>query len=203
VAEGILKVFHACEQDMAMLRKAVGVMPTPVFDTQQAALFISPKAQFTGLAELASNLLKIKMNKDCQRSNWEQRPLSPEQLKYAVNDVRYLRSLYPPLKLLLDEKNKWYQWAFERSASIGAPKQDKIAIQLSDAQKSLKSELRKLLEDRSEALGVAPLVLATSREIDMFITTAEEQRMAFLALPYRGELFWKKAASIASSVVVA
>lgn len=103
-AEGILKVFHACSQDKALLRKAVGVMPTPVFDTQQAALLISPKAQLTGLAELASSLLNIKMNKDCQCSNWEQRPLSTEQLKYAANDVRYLCSLYPHLKSLLDEK---------------------------------------------------------------------------------------------------
>lgn len=97
-----------------------------------------------------------------------------------------------------------YQWAFERSGSIGVPKRIyKVAIQLSDTQKSLKAELRKWLEECSEALGVAPLVLATSWEIDMFITTAEEQRMAFLALPYRGELFWKEAASIASSVVMA
>ena len=193
----VLKVFHACQQDIILLNKVVGVKPAPVFDTQQAALLIYPKTQLTGLAELANNLLEIEMNKDCQCSDWEQRPLSTNQLNYAANDVIYLRRLYPLLRSRLEQKPKWYQWAFERSASIGSPKQtNQVLITLSAEQKHLKEMLGILLKDRSQALHVAPQVLATSREIDMFIIAPVEAKTAFLTLPYRGEFFWEEAASI-------
>ena len=97
-AAGVVKVMHASRQDLEVLLPAVGLV-RPVFDTQIAAALAGFAAQ-VGYAELVRRLLGIELAKAHTRTDWSRRPLSPEQIEYALDDVRYLI----PLKLALEER---------------------------------------------------------------------------------------------------
>jgi ribonuclease D len=96
--DGIVKVMHASRQDLEVLLPAVGLV-RPVFDTQIAAALAGLPAQ-VGYAELARRLLGIELAKAHTRTDWSRRPLSPEQIEYAQDDVRHL----VPLKAVLEER---------------------------------------------------------------------------------------------------
>ena len=95
---GPVKVMHACRQDLEVLHPAVGLV-RPVFDTQIAAALAGMPAQI-GYAELVRRLLGHELPKAHTRTDWSRRPLSPEQLDYARDDVRYLL----PLKAQLEDQ---------------------------------------------------------------------------------------------------
>jgi ribonuclease D len=90
-AAAVQKVMHASRQDLEVLLPAVG-MTRPVFDTQIAASLTGLPAQ-VGYAELVRRLLGKELPKSHTRTDWSRRPLSPEQLEYALDDVRYLLPL--------------------------------------------------------------------------------------------------------------
>ena len=87
-APGTLKVMHASRQDLEVLYPLAG-LTRPVFDTQIAAALAGFPAQ-VGYAELARRLLRRELAKSHTRTDWSRRPLSPEQIEYALDDVRYL-----------------------------------------------------------------------------------------------------------------
>jgi ribonuclease D len=94
----VIKVMHACRQDLEVLYPVAGVVG-PVFDTQIAAALTGEPAQ-VGYADLVRRLLGCDLAKAHTRADWSCRPLSPEQIEYALDDVRYLL----PLKTNLEEK---------------------------------------------------------------------------------------------------
>src|SRR5258708_34833463 len=87
---------HASRQDLEVLLPVTGLV-RPVFDTQIAAALTGLPAQ-VGYAELVRRLLGHELAKTHTRTDWSRRPLSPEQVEYALDDGRYL----VPLKSLLD-----------------------------------------------------------------------------------------------------
>ena len=91
-----VKVMHACRQDLEVLFPIAGVV-APVFDTQIAAALAGEPAQ-VGYADLVRRLLGCDLAKAHTRTDWSTRPLSAEQIEYALDDVRYL----PPLKAHLE-----------------------------------------------------------------------------------------------------
>ncbi len=95
---GVVKVMHASRQDLEVLLPAVGLV-RPVFDTQIAAALAGFAAQ-VGYAELVRRLLGVELPKAHTRTDWSRRPLSPEQIEYALDDVRHLI----PLQLGLEEQ---------------------------------------------------------------------------------------------------
>lgn len=97
-APGITKVMHASRQDVEVLFPIAGLV-RPVFDTQIAAALTGLPAQI-GYGELVRRLLGKELAKSHTRTDWSRRPLSPEQIEYALDDVRYLL----PLKAHLEEQ---------------------------------------------------------------------------------------------------
>ena len=93
------KVMHAPRQDLEVLAQAGGAVPAPLYDTQLAAGLIGFPEQI-GYADLVFELLGVSLEKSQTRSDWRARPLNPEQLSYAVDDVRFLR----PIKEALDRR---------------------------------------------------------------------------------------------------
>jgi ribonuclease D len=93
------KLLHAARQDVEALLPLTGTPLAPVFDTQLAAALLGFASQ-VGYAELVRQLLGVELAKGHARTDWARRPLSPEQLAYAADDVRYL----PALAALLDER---------------------------------------------------------------------------------------------------
>ncbi len=89
---GVIKLFHDAPQDLAILQRATGATPQNIFDTRLAAGFSNLPATLS-LVHLVKELLDITLLKEETRTNWLQRPLTDEQTRYALDDVRYLRAV--------------------------------------------------------------------------------------------------------------
>lgn len=113
----IIKVFHACRQDIEILRRELDVQIHNVFDTQIAAMFCGDEEQL-GYHRLVSSMLGIDLDKSCQFSEWDMRPLPKKQQTYALADVDHLREIYVLLdaKLRQEKKHAWFVEDMERLA---------------------------------------------------------------------------------------
>lgn len=89
----ITKVLHSAYQDLEIFYHLRGTVPGPVFDTQVAATLLGHGEQ-VGYATLVKDLLGVDLDKSQSRTDWARRPLDPAQLRYAADDVRYLREVY-------------------------------------------------------------------------------------------------------------
>jgi ribonuclease D len=101
----VLKVFHACRQDLEIFFNETGKMPTPVFDTQIAAMVCGFGEQVS-YEVLVNTLAKKEIDKSSRFTDWSQRPLTPKQLKYALADVTHLRKIYLKLTEKLEQKKR-------------------------------------------------------------------------------------------------
>jgi len=85
----IIKILHDAPQDLMILRRATGATTHNIFDTRLAAGFAGLPSTLS-LANLLVELIGVQLAKAHTRANWIARPLSPEELEYAVDDVVYL-----------------------------------------------------------------------------------------------------------------
>ncbi|MDX1346985.1 MAG: HRDC domain-containing protein [Thiomicrorhabdus chilensis] len=90
---GLLKVFHSARQDIEVLYQLEHKMPVSIFDTQLAAIFFK-HGDIAGFARVVEAEFNHKLPKTQTRTNWHARPLSEEQIQYAIDDVHYLAPLY-------------------------------------------------------------------------------------------------------------
>ncbi|WP_154027535.1 ribonuclease D [Olsenella uli] len=89
----IVKVIHACSQDLEVIDGTLGCVPEPMFDTQLAAAFLGHRMQL-GYGALVESYTGVHLAKAESLTDWSRRPLDPEQLTYAEDDVRYLPGIY-------------------------------------------------------------------------------------------------------------
>ena len=115
-ADATRKIVHAARQDLEALYFPTRRVMTPIFDTQIAAGCVGLKPQI-GYAELASTLLGVRLTKEHTRTDWSRRPLSPEQLSYAADDVRYLAGIAELLEGRLRELGR-EAWVAEDCAAL-------------------------------------------------------------------------------------
>lgn len=86
----VTKVLHDASGDLPILYRACGNHPPRnVFDTRMAAGFCGMTSTLS-LCNLLQGLLGIELPKTESRTDWLQRPLSPDQVDYAIDDVRHL-----------------------------------------------------------------------------------------------------------------
>jgi ribonuclease D len=114
------KVIHAARQDLEAFYLTVRRVVSPVFDTQIAASCVGLKPQI-GYADLAKTLLGVTLTKGQTRTDWAKRPLSPAQLDYAADDVRYLNEIAERLRERLRALGREH-WAAEDCAALADPK---------------------------------------------------------------------------------
>ena len=114
------KVIHAARQDLEAFYLTTKRVISPVFDTQIAAGCIGLKPQ-VGYAELVKTLLDVTIPKGQTRTDWSKRPLTPEQLEYAADDVLYLGDLEQRLMARLGELGREH-WAAEDCAALQDPR---------------------------------------------------------------------------------
>ena len=90
----IIKILHAADNDIRLLKRDYNFVFENIFDTHRAAHLLG--LQQLSLEKMIDHFLNVelKKNKKMQRSRWDTRPLSIEQLQYGVQDVIYLPALY-------------------------------------------------------------------------------------------------------------
>jgi ribonuclease D len=110
-----LAVVHAADQDLEVLEKACGTVPTRLFDTQIAAGFLGQVSP--SLVNLVERILGVRLLKGDQLTDWTRRPLSAGQLAYAAGDVTYLLELRQRIGERLEEKGR-IEWADEEFAIL-------------------------------------------------------------------------------------
>lgn len=106
----VVKIFHACTQDIEVLFDALECIPKPIFDTQLAAAFLGYRYQL-GYGALVEAITHVRLPKNQALTDWSQRPLSAQQLTYALDDVRYLPEMYETMSADLHARGRmtWFQ----------------------------------------------------------------------------------------------
>ncbi|MBT3192142.1 MAG: hypothetical protein HN341_06265 [Verrucomicrobia bacterium] len=99
---GTEKLLHDAQQDLAILSRITGKTPCSVFDSRRAAGFAGLPST-TSLAALLRDVMTVEIPKTETRSNWLRRPLTKNQIAYALNDVRFLPGLHDALLSRVDE----------------------------------------------------------------------------------------------------
>ncbi len=116
---GTVKVFHAARQDLEIFFVEGGVFPTPLFDTQIAAMVCGFGEQ-VGYETLVKKIAKANLDKTSRFTDWSRRPLSEAQKDYALADVTHLRVIYEWLSGQL-AKNGRAAWVAEELAILTDP----------------------------------------------------------------------------------
>jgi len=147
---GIVKVFHAGRQDLEIFFKLLdGVMPAPVFDTQIAGMALG-YGDSIAYDALVQALLKRKVDKTSRFTDWSRRPLSEQQLVYALADATHLRDLYPLMHGKLEALGR-LDWIADELAGLVDP----AAYDLEPENAWRRLKLRKTSVDYLAALRAA------------------------------------------------
>lgn len=114
--EAVTKVLHSCSEDMEVFECLLGIVPSPIFDTQIAAAFAGFGFSL-GYAPLIKAVLHTDIPKDETRSDWLQRPLSASQIKYAALDVAHMLIVYGKFLQILKTSER-LQWVKDDCADL-------------------------------------------------------------------------------------
>lgn len=117
--ESTIKVFHAARQDLEIFFHDGNVIPSPLFDTQVAAMVCGFGEQ-VGYETLVRKIAKESVDKTSRFTDWSRRPLSDAQRSYALADVTHLRQIYEYLRDQL-AKNKRSKWVSEELTVLTSP----------------------------------------------------------------------------------
>ncbi|MDH4558329.1 ribonuclease D [Pseudomonas sp. BN417] len=122
--DAVLKVLHACSEDLEVFLRLTGTLPQPLLDTQLAAGYLGIGYSM-GYSRLVHAVLDIDLPKDETRSDWLQRPLTEMQVRYAAEDAQHLAELYAALAPRLTEPKR--SWVLEDGAELVANLRREIA----------------------------------------------------------------------------
>ena len=137
----VVKILHDARQDLELLHHYASAVSVNVFDTQLAAGFCGHQANL-GLQKLLFEVLDVGLSKTETCTNWGQRPLTDAQVRYALDDVRYLVALRNALLAQCDAygTRAWLEedlLKYERPEAYGEMEPD-------DAWKRIKVNARRL-----------------------------------------------------------
>ena len=107
----ILKIFHAARQDLEIFYRLMGRLPSPIFDTQVAAM-VCGFGDSAGYDTLVRKLTEETIDKSSRFTDWALRPLSQRQINYALGDVTHLRQVYIKLNEMLGQNSR-HNWMDE------------------------------------------------------------------------------------------
>ena len=111
----VTKILHDAHQDLELLWQYTGAKPQNVFDTQCAAGFAGLSGKI-GLQKLLEEVLNVGLAKTETCTDWTQRPLTDAQVRYALDDVRYLAELRQALLARAEElgTRSWLEEELEK-----------------------------------------------------------------------------------------
>jgi ribonuclease D len=135
----VVKVFHAARQDIEIVWHEAAFIPAPVIDTQVAAMVLG-YGDSISYDQLVQRITGDTLDKSHRFTDWTRRPLSDEQLAYAVSDVTHLRDVYLKLSTDLERRGR-SEWMFEEMRVLTSP--DTYRMEPERAWERLKTRVRK------------------------------------------------------------
>lgn len=107
-SSAITKIFHYARFDVGQFKYTFNVETTSIFCTKIASKIARTYTNSHGLKSLVQELEGVELDKKAQSSDWGNvNSLSPEQLSYAANDVRYLIPVRQKLITMLQREDRW------------------------------------------------------------------------------------------------
>jgi ribonuclease D len=157
---GRTTVVHAGREEMGFILHAIRARPARLFDVQVAAGLVDHDYP-AGYASIVRRFLNLPTNKGETRTDWRQRPLTPAQLEYALDDVRHLEKLWRKLegKLSQSGRTSWMQ--------------DEMQLWQSDVEESF---VRKRWRRVAGLSGLSRRELAIARELWHWRDSVAESR---------------------------
>lgn len=144
---GMVKILHSPSQDLELFEHNFATLPDPVFDTQLAAAVLGYANQI-GYADLVNRISKVQLEKKYTRTDWSRRPLSEGELDYAMDDVRYLLTLYEELTAQLQQRGR-ESWIEADLRKLSDPQNYQVDFA------NLWKKLRGVMKLKGAALNVA------------------------------------------------
>lgn len=117
--EAVLKVFHAARQDIEIVWHLAKFIPSPIFDTQVAAMVLG-YGDSIAYDQLVQRLTGAHIDKSSRFTDWAKRPLSEAQSSYAISDVTHLRDVYVKLSAQLEKRGRAH-WMQDEMAILTSP----------------------------------------------------------------------------------
>lgn len=118
--ERVLKVFHAARQDIEIIWHQANIIPHPVFDTQVAAMVLG-YGDSIAYDQLVEKVTGHRPDKTHRFTDWSRRPLTKEQMHYAVSDVTHLRDVFAALDADLKKRHR-SEWVSIEMEVLTSPK---------------------------------------------------------------------------------
>src|SRR5207248_1325105 len=112
-------VVHSGRQDVEIFYHLTGKIPTPLFDTQIAAM-VCGFGESVAYDALVQRYAKVSIDKSSRYTHWAQRPLTDKQLSYALGDVTHLRLIYEKLMHRIQEEDR-LNWVEDEVAILTNP----------------------------------------------------------------------------------
>ena len=142
-------IVHAGREEIGFALNSVGKCPAELFDVQIAAGLVGGEYP-AGYGSLLDRLLRVTAQKGETRTDWRKRPLSSQQIDYALDDVRYLIPLCDKLTERLAKLGR-LPWL---TSEMAAFQEEVIA-----------SRTRERWRRVSGLSGLSPRSLAVAREV--------------------------------------
>jgi ribonuclease D len=118
--ENVLKVFHAARQDIEIIWHRANLLPHPIFDTQVAAMVLG-YGDSIAYDQLVERITGHRPDKTHRFTDWSRRPLTAEQVHYAVSDVTHLRDVFTALDADLKRRER-SDWVSEEMEVLTSPR---------------------------------------------------------------------------------
>lgn len=118
--EKVLKVFHAARQDIEIVWHRANTIPHPIFDTQVAAMVLG-YGDSIAYDQLVERITGHRPDKTHRFTDWSRRPLSAEQIQYAISDVTHLRDVFTALDADLRKRGR-NDWVSEEMEILTSPR---------------------------------------------------------------------------------
>jgi len=202
---GVIKILHAGDNDMRILNRDYGFVFKNIFDTSRAASILG--CNYLSLAHVVNHYLGVTLDKSkkIQRSKWEQRPLTEEQLHYAVKDTKYLFKLYRILNDKLQKEDldqrageaframeniRWREKRLDPSGYLKITGCEELNVQQQERLKSLYywrfEKARETNKARFMILSDQNLFDLSKEEIDTIESLAEQGKLSPRKIRYFG-----------------
>ena len=115
----VIKVFHACRQDIEIFYHLSHQIPVPIFDTQVGAM-VCGYSDTASYQQLVNDFVGVALDKTMRVTDWSKRPLSEEQIEYALHDVVELCTVYSKMMDRICTQNR-LDWLSEEMAELINP----------------------------------------------------------------------------------